>query len=105
MQKCISDKIRIPNVLPYCNKVIAAGYTLAPKYANNFTADNNLSAEMIFPITADGQHTQTYGGMVYLIHAQIGGRRLLPSLVLAVDGADPDQKALVNNYRYQRSYR
>jgi hypothetical protein len=57
----------------YCNKVIAAGYTLATKYANNFTADNNLSTEMIFPITADGQHTQTYGGMVYLVHAQIGG--------------------------------
>ena len=57
----------------YCNKVIAAGYTLNAKYANNFTADNNISAEMIFPITADGQHTQTYGGMVYLVHAQIGG--------------------------------
>lgn len=57
----------------YCTKVISAGYTLTPKYANNFTADNNLSSEMIFPITADGQHTQTYGGMVYLVHAQIGG--------------------------------
>jgi starch-binding outer membrane protein, SusD/RagB family len=57
----------------YCSKVISAGYSLAPKYAHNFTADNNLSSEMIFPITADGQHTQTYGGMVYLIHAQIGG--------------------------------
>ena len=57
----------------YCNKVIAAGYTLNAKYANNFTADNNLSPEMIFPITNDGQHTQSYGGMTYLIHAQIGG--------------------------------
>jgi len=57
----------------YCNKVIAAGYTLNPKYANNFTADNNLSSEMIFPITCDGQHTQSYGGMTYLIHAEIGG--------------------------------
>jgi hypothetical protein len=57
----------------YCAKVIAAGYTLAPKYANNFTADNNLSPEIIFPITSDGQHTQTYGGMTYLVHAQIGG--------------------------------
>ncbi len=57
----------------YCAKVIAAGYSLTPKYANNFTADNNLSAEMIFPITSDGQNTQTYGGMTYLIHAQIGG--------------------------------
>jgi hypothetical protein len=57
----------------YCAKVIASGYSLTPKYANNFTADNNLSAEMIFPITSDGQNTQTYGGMTYLIHAQIGG--------------------------------
>jgi hypothetical protein len=57
----------------YCAKVIAAGYSLTPKYANNFTADNNLSSEMIFPITSDGQNTQTYGGMTYLIHAQIGG--------------------------------
>jgi len=57
----------------YCNKVIAAGYTLNTKYANNFTADNNLSPEMIFPITNDGAHTQSYGGMTYLIHAEIGG--------------------------------
>ena len=59
--------------ITYCNKVIAAGYTLTTKYANNFTADNNLSTEMIFPITCDGQHTQSYGGMTYLIHAEIGG--------------------------------
>lgn len=59
--------------ITYCSKVIGAGYTLASKYANNFTADNNLSAEMIFPITCDGQHTQSYGGMTYLIHAEIGG--------------------------------
>lgn len=57
----------------YCNKVIAAGYTLNTKYANNFTADNNLSPEMIFPITNDGQHTQSYGGMTYLVHSEIGG--------------------------------
>lgn len=57
----------------YCNKVIGAGYTLAAKYANNFTADNNLSPEMIFPVTSDGQYTRTYGNMTYLIHAQIGG--------------------------------
>ncbi len=57
----------------YCAKVIAAGYTLAPKYTSNFTADNNLSPEMIFPITNDGQHTQSYGGMTYLVHSAIGG--------------------------------
>lgn len=57
----------------YCAKVIAAGYTLNAKYANNFTADNHISPEMIFPIIADGQSSQSYGGMTYLIHAPIGG--------------------------------
>jgi len=64
---------RNTDCITYCKKIIAAGYTLNSKYANNFTADNNLSAEMIFPITCDGQYTQTYGGMVYLIHSEIGG--------------------------------
>jgi hypothetical protein len=64
---------RNADCVTYCNKVIAAGYTLNAKYANNFTADNNLSPEMIFPITNDGQHTQSYGGMTYLVHSEIGG--------------------------------
>ena len=68
----------------YCSKVIGAGYTLSPKYAWNFTADNNLSPEMIFPITADGQNTQTYGGRVYLIHAEIGGS--MPAASFGVGG-------------------
>ncbi|MCE1199228.1 MAG: RagB/SusD family nutrient uptake outer membrane protein [Marinilabiliales bacterium] len=68
----------------YCAKVISAGYSLAPKYANNFTADNNLSPEMIFTIGSDGQHTQTYGGMTYLIHAEIGGS--MPPAMFGVGG-------------------
>ena len=59
--------------ITYCKKVLAASYSLAPKYANNFVADNNLSPEIILPIPSDGLHTQTYGGMTYLIHAEIGG--------------------------------
>ncbi|MFO7257831.1 MAG: RagB/SusD family nutrient uptake outer membrane protein [Bacteroidota bacterium] len=55
------------------NKVLGAGYTLAPAYLMNFVADNNNSPEMILPITYDGQSTQSYGGMVYLVHAPIGG--------------------------------
>ncbi|MCX6236236.1 MAG: RagB/SusD family nutrient uptake outer membrane protein [Bacteroidia bacterium] len=57
----------------YCKKVLASSYSLAPSYANNFVADNNLSPEMILPITSDGLHTQTYGGMTYLVHAAVGG--------------------------------
>jgi hypothetical protein len=64
---------RYSDCLDYCNKIIAAGYTLEPQYKNLFLADNNKSKEIIFPVAFDALHTQTYGGMVYLIHAEIGG--------------------------------
>lgn len=83
----------------YCSKVIAAGYTLTPKYANNFTADNNLSSEMIFPITSDGQNTQTYGGMTYLIHAEIGGTMSAAKFGVGGGwGGIRSTKALINKF-------
>jgi len=42
------------------NEVISAGYSLAPKYANNFLADNNTSPEIIFAQLFDGQKSQAY---------------------------------------------
>ncbi len=57
----------------YLKKILAAPYTLSTQYLHNFVADNNTSTEMIFPITYDGAYTQSYGGMVYLVHAPIGG--------------------------------
>jgi starch-binding outer membrane protein, SusD/RagB family len=57
----------------YAKKVISSSYTLATDYRQNFTADNHLSPELILPIAYDGQRTQSWGGMVYLIHAPIGG--------------------------------
>lgn len=71
--KVYTGQEKYTECITYSAKVIAAGYTLAPKYTNNFVADNNSSPEMILSITSDGQHTQTYGGMTYLIHAAIGG--------------------------------
>lgn len=71
---------RSTDCITYSKKVIAANYTLSPKYLNNFLADNNTSPEMILPITSDGQHTQTYGGMTYLVHAAMGGS-IAPSMI------------------------
>jgi hypothetical protein len=48
-------------------------FTLNPVYRNNFLADNNTSAEIIFPVTQDGLRTQTWGGMTFLVHASCGG--------------------------------
>ncbi|NOY94873.1 MAG: RagB/SusD family nutrient uptake outer membrane protein [Chlorobi bacterium] len=59
--------------ITYTKKVIDSPYSLNPVYQNNFVADNETSPEIILPITYDGDNTRSYGGMVYLIHAAIGG--------------------------------
>ncbi len=64
---------RYTDAITYAKKVIGAGYTLEPEYKNLFLADNNLSNEIIFPIVFDGQHTRSFGGMTYLVHAPVGG--------------------------------
>ncbi|MBL0740515.1 RagB/SusD family nutrient uptake outer membrane protein [Chryseolinea lacunae] len=56
------------------NKVFTSGkYALAANYLLNFRADNNTSPEIIFPINHDAKNTQTYGGMSFIVHGQIGG--------------------------------
>ncbi|HUR30556.1 MAG TPA: RagB/SusD family nutrient uptake outer membrane protein [Saprospiraceae bacterium] len=59
--------------LIYSNKVINSVYTLEPIYQNLFLADNNLSNEIIFPITFDGNNTRTWGGTTFVVRAGIGG--------------------------------
>lgn len=58
----------------YAEKVISAGYTLKANYSELFLADNNIANnEIIFPVNFDGQHTRTFGGTTYIIHAGVGG--------------------------------
>lgn len=65
---------KFTEAITYASRVIGAGYTLDPQYNRLFLADNNTSPEMIFPITFDGNRAKNYGGMTYLVHAQIGGK-------------------------------
>ena len=53
--------------------VINAGFTLDPDFLHLFSADNNTSAELIFTVPQDGDHTRTWGGLTYLVHAGVGG--------------------------------
>jgi hypothetical protein len=53
--------------------VIGSGYTLDPSFRHNFEADNNTSPELIFVAAQDAGHTQTWGGMTFVIHAGCGG--------------------------------
>lgn len=58
----------------YAEKIINAGYSLKSNYSELFLADNNVSNnEVILPINFDGQHTRTFGGTTYIIHAGVGG--------------------------------
>jgi len=53
--------------------VISSGFTLDPNYRRMFMADNNTSPEIIFSVPQDGLKTQTWGGMTFLVHAEVGG--------------------------------
>ncbi|MGB8704413.1 MAG: RagB/SusD family nutrient uptake outer membrane protein [Gillisia sp.] len=68
---------RYADVITYTQKVINAGYTIPDvPYQYLFLADNDTNGaqkEIIFPITFDGLHTQSFGGMTFIIHAEIGG--------------------------------
>ncbi|MES2239516.1 MAG: RagB/SusD family nutrient uptake outer membrane protein [Bacteroidota bacterium] len=61
--------------LTNCKNIIDAGFSLSPKYANNFNADNNSNSaktEIIFPIVSDGVVTQNYGPTTVMVNAQVG---------------------------------
>ncbi|SHN05269.1 Starch-binding associating with outer membrane [Chryseobacterium carnipullorum] len=65
---------RNTDCITYCNKVIAAGYSLKPKYDDLFLADNNINnPEQILSVNFDGINTQTNGGTTYMVHAAVGG--------------------------------
>ncbi|MBZ4043725.1 RagB/SusD family nutrient uptake outer membrane protein [Flavobacterium hibisci] len=70
--KVYTDTDRYDDCITMCNEIIAGGYTLKPKYLENFMADNNTSEEMIFTIQSDGILTQNWGGTTFLINGQIG---------------------------------
>ncbi len=53
--------------LTYSNMVLAVGYELEPNYADMFKADNGNSREMILPVRYEGEDTQTWGGMTFLL--------------------------------------
>ncbi|VAW30198.1 Cell surface glycan-binding lipoprotein, utilization system for glycans and polysaccharides (PUL), SusD family [hydrothermal vent metagenome] len=72
--KVFTGQERNTDVITYTKKIINAGYSLEPKYANLFLADNNLNNnEVIFPIDFDGIRTRTWGGTTFIIHAAVGG--------------------------------
>jgi starch-binding outer membrane protein, SusD/RagB family len=60
------------DVVTELNKVFEGGYQLAPRYINNFLADNNTSPEMIFSFNNDGLKSQAYDGVWVMIRGNSG---------------------------------
>lgn len=68
------------DAITYANKVIAAGYSLNPVYANLFKAGNDQNnPEVIFPIEYDGTNTENYGGTTFIINSSITTTQAGPS--------------------------
>ncbi len=66
---------RNTDCITYCNKIIGAGYTLSPNYANIFKADNHqntATSEIIFPVVSDAVTTQNWGPTTLVVNGQVG---------------------------------
>jgi starch-binding outer membrane protein, SusD/RagB family len=61
------------DAVTYASKVIGAGYSLHPSYAELFMADNDkCTDELIFTANCDGIKTQSYGNTSFFMHAAAG---------------------------------
>jgi hypothetical protein len=60
------------DVITQLTEVFEAGYSLSPKYLNNFLADNHTSPEMIFTFNNDGAKSQAYDGVWVMIRGNSG---------------------------------
>jgi len=78
---------RYNDALTYVNKVITeGGYTLAPNFLQNFSADNETSPEIIFPLIADALTSQSYGNTTYLVNGSMNSDTMPISLFGAASG-------------------
>src|ERR1044071_126839 len=73
MASVYTGTVHYTEAITYCNKIIAAGYTLHSNYRELTLADNNLNTdEFILTINYDATYTQNWGGTTYLVHGPAG---------------------------------
>ncbi len=71
---------RYDDALTYLNKVITTGgYTIDPNYVALFSADNHNNPEIIFPLIADADLSQSYGNTTYIINGSISKETMNPN--------------------------
>ena len=78
---------RYNDALTYVQKVIdEGGYSLTTNFLQNFSADNNTSTEIIFPLIADAISSQSYGNTTYLVNGCLNSETMPLSTFGATDG-------------------
>ena len=73
--------------LTYSKKVIdEGGYSLDANFISLFSADNDNSSEIIFPLIADAQNSQSYGNTTYIVNGSLSAETMSLSQFGAADG-------------------
>lgn len=71
---------RYNEALTYTEKVInEGGYSLATAFVSNFSADNDVSSEIIFPLIADAVSSQGYGNTTYIVNGNLSTETMNPN--------------------------
>ncbi|MEL0457376.1 RagB/SusD family nutrient uptake outer membrane protein [Flavobacteriaceae bacterium SZ-1-7] len=71
---------RYADAATYASKVINEGpYSLADDFVSIFSADNDTSPEIIFPLIADAQVSQSYGNTTYIINGNLSDDTMNPA--------------------------
>lgn len=71
----------------YVNKVITeGGYTLTDNFVENFSGDNDMSTEIIYPLIADPIVSQSYGNTTYIVNGSLSPDTITISEFGATEG-------------------
>lgn len=62
---------RYDDAAVYTKKVISGSYSLDPNFVQVFSADNNISPEIIFPLIADATKSQSFGNTTYIVNGNL----------------------------------
>ncbi len=78
---------RFSDALTEINKVInEGGFSLANDFLSLFSADNNTSTEIIFPLIADADTSQSFGNTTYIVNGSLSTETMVLADFGASDG-------------------
>lgn len=74
--KIYTGTARYDDAVTALNIVLGANYSLAPNFVSVFSADNNTSPEIIFPLIADAVVSQSFGNTTYIVNGNLNSETI-----------------------------